>query len=94
MSKVLGQVSASGEPRYGTGFTVAHPKEGEYSISFIENQFKDQPVVLSTVVSTEAGKVFCTTINSASEKGFDLYMQGMDGKAVNRSFNFVAESAT
>lgn len=82
---VGGIVSSTGTIIGGSGFTVAHPSTGVYTVTFT-TAFGAQPVVLVTAFSAFVELVLAST--SASQ--FQINTLNPSGTLINAAFNFQA----
>jgi len=83
---IRGTVSSTGGILFGTGFTVAHPAAGQYTISFSQ-AFSDSPTVTVTAQSITALIATCASVGPTSS---GIRIWGITGTGSDNQFDFIA----
>lgn len=87
---LAGCVNGAGAIVRGTGFTVAHPSTGNYTITF-NSALSFIPIVLFSCLDTTQTNV--GNINTISNTGFQLDWLNLGAALANTGFNFIVLQA-
>ena len=88
MSIIRGQVNASGNPVLGGGFSSQRTGTGTYSVTY-DQPFAEQPVVVATAFTDNAGADRIVTLFSSSRAGFSIATRkAKTSDRENTAFNF------
>jgi hypothetical protein len=83
---IRGVVAANGAILYGTGFSVTHPTNGQYTVTFT-TAFTDFPSVTATA---QSGLMITATVTSVSASSVPVRTFNSAGTAVDNQFHFIA----
>lgn len=95
MIQCVGKIDKNGAIKIGKNFNCTKVKKGVFTVTFNDNLFISEPVVVATVDITDTKSdtyTACISLHNTTKDGFTVTIQSMNGDLMNFDFDFIASS--